>query len=78
MDARRRSVNAGVHVVITARTEADGRQAEADFRALGMSVVYLPQDVSSEADWERVDERDGGNAYGRLDFLVNNAGISSF
>lgn len=68
--------NAGVHVVITARTEADGRQAEADFRALGMSVVYLPQDVSAEADWERV-TNETVERFGRLDFLVNNAGISS-
>ena len=68
--------NAGVHVVITARTEADGRQAEADFRALGLSVVYMPQDVSSEADWERV-TKDTVQRFGRLDFLINNAGISA-
>ena len=45
---------AGVRVVITARTEADGRQAEADFIGLGLSVAYMPQDVASEADWERI------------------------
>ena len=67
--------HAGVHVVITARTEADGRQAEADFHALGLSVLYMPQDVSSEADWKRVTEGAVGR-FGRLDFLVNNAGIS--
>ena len=67
--------SAGVRVVITARTEADGRQAEADFRALGLNVVYLPQDVSLEADWERV-TKETVERFGRLDFLINNAGIS--
>lgn len=66
---------AGLHVVITARTEADGMQAEKELRGRGSSVVYLPQDVGSPADWERVAgatvER-----FGRLDFLINNAGIS--
>ena len=67
--------SAGVHVVITARTETDGRQARADLNALGLSVMYMPQDVSSEADWERVANATVGR-FGRLDFLINNAGIS--
>ena len=66
---------AGMRVVITARTEADGLRAEAELREAGIDVVYAPQDVASEADWGRVTqiiiER-----FGRLDFLVNNAGIS--
>ena len=66
---------AGVGVVITARTEADGRQAEADFRELGFDVTYMPQDVASEGDWEQV-TRATLKRFGRLDFLVNNAGIS--
>ena len=66
---------AGLHVVITARTEADGRQAEAGLAGLGSSVVYMPQDVAARADWERV-ARATLNRFGRLDFLVNNAGIS--
>ena len=66
---------AGLRVVITARTEADGRKAQADLRGPGADVVYVPQDVAAQADWQRVTsgtlER-----FGRLDFLVNNAGIS--
>ena len=65
----------GVRVVITARTEADGKQAEAEFAGLGLDVAYLPQDVASEADWERV-AGETLKRFGRLDFLVNNAGIS--
>ena len=66
---------AGAHVVITARTEADGRQAEADCTGQGLSVVYRPQDVGLEADWHRV-ARDTLKRFGRLDFLINNAGIA--
>ena len=66
---------AGVRVVITARTEADGRQAEAEFVGLGLSVAYMPQDVGAEADWERI-TGETLERFGRLDFLVNNAGIS--
>ncbi|MCZ0942264.1 MAG: SDR family NAD(P)-dependent oxidoreductase, partial [Gammaproteobacteria bacterium] len=57
---------AGVRVVITARTEADGRQAEADFTELGFDVAYLPQDVGSEADWERI-TGETLKRFGRLD-----------
>ncbi len=66
---------AGVQVVITARTEAAGRQAEADCTGLGLRVVYLRQDVGSEADWTQV-VSETLERFGRLDFLVNNAGIS--
>jgi NAD(P)-dependent dehydrogenase (short-subunit alcohol dehydrogenase family) len=66
---------AGVHVVITARTEADGKQAEAELTGLGLSVIYMPQDVALEADWERVTS-ETLQRLGRLDFLINNAGIS--
>ena len=66
---------AGMRVVITARTEADGRQAEAEFSGLGLDVAYMPQDVASEADWERI-TGETLKRFGRLDFLVNNAGIS--
>ena len=66
---------AGLRVVITARTETDGRQAEKALREAGVDVLYLRQDVASEADWGRVAQRIV-ERFGRLDFLVNNAGIS--
>ncbi|MFN3233192.1 MAG: SDR family NAD(P)-dependent oxidoreductase [Alphaproteobacteria bacterium] len=66
---------AGCTVILTARTEADGQKAEADLKALGLPVAYMRQDVSSEDDWKRLlGEVDA--KYGRLDFLINNAGIS--
>ena len=66
---------AGLRVVITARTEADGRKAQADLRGLGADVIYVPQDVAAQADWQHVTS-ETLKRYGRLDFLVNNAGIS--
>ena len=66
---------AGARLVISARTEADGRQAETDLTGFGFDVAYMPQDVASEADWERV-AGETVKRFGRLDFLVNNAGIS--
>ena len=66
---------AEMRVVITARTSADGRQAEADLRKRGLDVFYQQQDVANEADWERV-TGETIERFGRLDFLVNNAGIA--
>lgn len=65
----------GCKVVITARTEVDGIEAEKTLRDQGYDVLFLPQDVSREEDWLRV-LRDLDAQYGRLDFLINNAGIS--
>ena len=44
-------------------------------RELGLDVAYMPQDVGSQADWQRV-TGETLKRFGRLDFLVNNAGIS--
>jgi 3(or 17)beta-hydroxysteroid dehydrogenase len=60
----------GARVVMTDVNEAAGR-AEAD--AIGAEFVY--QDVAEEAGWERLIP-DVLSRYGRLDGLVNNAGIA--
>ena len=67
---------AGCKVVITARTQADGIEAEKTLRDQGYDVLFLQQDVSREDDWLRV-LHDLEAQYGRLDFLINNAGISA-
>ncbi|MEM8979894.1 MAG: glucose 1-dehydrogenase [Pseudomonadota bacterium] len=64
-------VKVGARVVITDLDEAEG-QAVAD--EIGVACQFLPQDVTSEADWTRVVEQIEAD-YGQLDVLVNNAGI---
>ncbi len=64
-------VNAGAHVVITDVLDAEG---EATAERLGAACEFLHHDVASEDQWasvvDTIIER-----HGRLDVLVNNAGI---
>ncbi|WCT80210.1 SDR family NAD(P)-dependent oxidoreductase [Novosphingobium humi] len=65
----------GARVYLTDRDLDGAEKVAAGIRASGGHAVALHQDVTSEADWDRVmaaiDE-----AEGRLDVLVNNAGIA--
>jgi len=58
---------------------ADLRDAEGQALAerLGERAIYLHLDVGNEAHWQRVAEYIA-EKYGRLDVLVNNAGITGF
>ena len=65
----------GARVVFGDVADDDGRQVEAELQAAGQEVAYVHLDVSSEADWRQiVDET--MRRFGRLDVLVNNAGIT--
>jgi NAD(P)-dependent dehydrogenase (short-subunit alcohol dehydrogenase family) len=64
----------GAAVVLAARTASELAQVEARVRAAGGAAVAIPTDVSSPADVSRLVQR-AVDAYGRVDVLVNAAGI---
>ena len=65
----------GAKVVIGDVLEAEGRQVAADISGSGGDAMFVPLDVTSESDWERAVAATV-ERYGRLDVLVNNAGVS--
>jgi NAD(P)-dependent dehydrogenase (short-subunit alcohol dehydrogenase family) len=56
-------------------TDVDRQQGEALVASLGAPHVFLPHDVSSEAQWQGI-VAEVLARFGRLDGLVNNAGVS--
>lgn len=65
----------GARVVLADVLEDDGKVAAASLRERGHDVSFIRLDVSSEQDWAAV--LDGvKSSHGRLDVLVNNAGIA--
>ena len=65
----------GARVTITDMLEAEGQAVAADIAAGGGAARFLRHDVAEEAQWEAVLAAVLA-ADGRLDVLVNNAGIS--
>jgi NAD(P)-dependent dehydrogenase (short-subunit alcohol dehydrogenase family) len=65
----------GMTVLVGARDEARGRAAEAGLRAEGIDAHYASLDVTDVKSAQRAAEWID-SAYGRLDVLVNNAGIA--
>ena len=66
----------GAKVVIADVLEDAGRQVEAAIRGAGGEAVFVPMDVTREADWEQAVGA-AVQRFGKLDVLVNNAGLSS-
>ena len=64
----------GAKVVFGDVRDDEGRAVEAAVRAGGGDVVYLHLDVASEADWEKAVQV-AVDRFGKLDILINNAGI---
>jgi NAD(P)-dependent dehydrogenase (short-subunit alcohol dehydrogenase family) len=65
----------GVFVLLGARDRTRGEQAEADLRGQGVSVQFIPLDVTDQQSVDQAAAR-LAQQYGRLDILVNNAGIA--
>ena len=67
---------AGARVVVAARTAAEIEAVAAELGALGLDVQAVACDVSDPAAIDRL-AVEAGRRLGRVDVLVNNAGISS-
>ena len=63
----------GAKVVVTGRTESGGQETERLIKEAGGEALFVRQDVTVKEDWERVVQTTL-DTYGRLDFLINNAG----
>jgi NAD(P)-dependent dehydrogenase (short-subunit alcohol dehydrogenase family) len=64
----------GARVVVANRNEARGREVEQAIRAAGGQALFVRTDVSREEDCRAVVEA-AVREFGKLDVLVNNAGI---
>ena len=65
----------GAKVAIADVLEAEGRQVEAEIVEAGGEALFVPLDVTNEEDWARAVQQTVAR-FGKLDLLVNNAGIS--
>lgn len=64
----------GARVVFGDIQDTTGKQVESDIRAAGGEAVYVHLDVTNEDDWRRA-VQEAVTRYGKLDILINNAGI---
>ncbi len=64
----------GASVIFGDILDDAGKQVEAQIRELGGEATYVHLDVTSEADWQSAVDT-AVSAYGKLNVLVNNAGI---
>jgi len=65
----------GATIVFTGRNQDGADETLRRLRAAGQDATYLPHDVTLEDDWRRV-ITDTMAQHGRLDTLINNAGVS--
>jgi cyclopentanol dehydrogenase len=64
----------GASVVFGDIRDAEGKQVEDDIRVAGGKAVYVHLDVTNEDDWRHA-VQEAVSRYGKLDILINNAGI---
>jgi len=64
----------GAQVVVGDVLDAEGRGVEAEIKTKGGEAVFARLDVTSESDWQRAVGL-AQSRFGRLNVLVNNAGI---
>jgi NAD(P)-dependent dehydrogenase (short-subunit alcohol dehydrogenase family) len=74
LETCRQLAERGYRVVLTARREAEGRAAAEGLAARGLDVRFHPLDVTDAVSVRRLRD-DLRDEFGRIDCLVNNAGI---
>lgn len=74
-ESARELAEKGVKVLLGSRDKAKGDEAAAKLKAKGLEVQVLPFDVNNLEDHKRAFDFINKN-FGRLDILINNAGIS--
>lgn len=67
-------VQEGAKVVIGDVLEAEGKQVEAAINETGGECIFVPLDVTDEAQWQQAVAATVAR-FGKLDILINNAGI---
>ena len=65
----------GAKVAVADLLETEGRQVTDKIKAAGGQAIFVKLDVGNEAEWEKAIKATV-DAFGKLDVLVNNAGIS--
>ena len=67
----------GARVVIGDVRDTEGQQVEAEINEAGGECVFVHLDVTLESEWEKA-VGTAVSRFGKLDVLVNNAGIGSY
>ena len=65
----------GAKVLLADILDPQGKKVESEIAELGEEAIYQLLDVVSEEDWQSV-VKTINDKYGRLDILLNNAGVS--
>ena len=73
-EAGRLFAKEGAKVVLGDVLEAEGKTTVEEIRAAGGEATFVRLDVTSESDWAAA-VVEAERLYGKLDVLVNNAGI---
>ncbi|MEM9669114.1 MAG: glucose 1-dehydrogenase [Pseudomonadota bacterium] len=64
----------GAKVIATGRNEADGARTQGLIDEAGGDSIFIPQDITSEREWERITS-EAMSRFDGLDIVVNNAGV---
>lgn len=74
-ETAKRAAQEGARLVLADRKEDLGKSAEQELKGLTSDVTFLFMDLTKEENCKKLIET-GWNKYGRIDVLVNNAGIT--